>query len=48
MEDAPFFPITNPVKPNYRATQVQGAVYMPVFQNFDPANVWLSADKQGG
>ena len=48
MKDAPFFPITNPVQANYRATQVQGAVYVPAIQNFDPANVWLSADKQGG
>ena len=48
MADAPFFPITNPNTANYKATQVNNAVFMPSFQNFDPANVWLSAGKQGG
>ncbi|GAA2166486.1 ABC transporter substrate-binding protein [Humibacillus xanthopallidus] len=48
MKDAPFFPITNPQQANYRASQVQGAVYVPAIQNFDPTNVWLSPDKQGG
>ena len=48
MADAPFFPITNPNTANYKATQVNNAVFMPAFQNFDPANVWLSAGKQGG
>jgi peptide/nickel transport system substrate-binding protein len=28
--------------------QVHNAVYIPAFQNFDPTNVWLSKDKQGG
>ena len=48
MQDAAIFPITGPVQPNYHATQVHNAVYVPALQNFDPANVWLSADKQGG
>ena len=48
MDDAVFFPITNPVTANYRAAQLNNAVYIPAFQNFDPANVWLSAGKQGG
>jgi peptide/nickel transport system substrate-binding protein len=48
MQDAAFFPITAPVQPNYHATQVHNAVYVPALQNFDPTNVWLSADKQGG
>ncbi len=48
MKDAAFFPITNPKNANYHATQVHNAVYIPAFQNFDPTNVWLSADKQGG
>ncbi|MEO7131356.1 MAG: ABC transporter substrate-binding protein [Dermatophilaceae bacterium] len=48
MEDAPFFPLTNPKNPNYHASQVHNAVYVPAIQNFDPTNVWLSADKQGG
>jgi peptide/nickel transport system substrate-binding protein len=48
MSDAPFFPITQPNQANYHASQVHGAVYVPAIQNFDPTNVWLSADKQGG
>lgn len=48
MQDAPFYPITNPTQPNYRASQVHNAIYVPAIQNFDPTNVWLSADKQGG
>ena len=48
MRDAPFYPITNPVQPNYHAAQVQNAVYIPAFQNFDPTNVWLERGKQGG
>ena len=48
MEDAPFFPITNPQQANYHATQVQNAIYVPAIQNYDPSNVWLSPDKQGG
>lgn len=48
MEDAAFFPITQPVQANYRAEQVHNAVYVPAIQNFDPANVWLSQGMQGG
>ncbi len=48
MADAPFFPITNPNTANYKATQVNNAVFMPSLQQFDPANVWLAAGKQGG
>lgn len=48
MKDAAFFPITDPLNANYHASQVNNAVYIPAFQNFDPANVWLSKDKQGG
>ena len=48
MEDAAFYPITEPRTPNYHAEQVNGAVYIPSFQNFDPANVWLATGKQGG
>jgi peptide/nickel transport system substrate-binding protein len=48
MQDAAFFPITNELNPNYRASQVMNAVYIPAFQNFDPANIWLAAGKQGG
>ncbi len=48
MDDAAFFPITNPRWPNYRAAHVHNAIYLPSLQNFDPTNVWLSPDKQGG
>ncbi len=48
MQDAAFFPITNPKQPNYHASQVHNAVYVPMFQNFDPTNVWLEQGKQGG
>jgi peptide/nickel transport system substrate-binding protein len=48
MQDAAFFPITNPVQANYHATQVHNAIYVPAIQNFDPANVWLASGMQGG
>ncbi len=48
MSDAPFFPITQPNQVNYHASQVHNAIYVPAIQNFDPTNIWLSADKQGG
>ncbi|MBO0810972.1 MAG: ABC transporter substrate-binding protein [Microlunatus sp.] len=48
MDQAAFFPITNPKQANYHASQVHNAVYVPAIQNFDPTNVWLSKDKQGG
>ncbi|HEY4567926.1 MAG TPA: hypothetical protein VIH10_00625, partial [Kribbella sp.] len=48
MANAPFFPLTNPKNANYHATQVNNAVYVPSLQMFDPTNVWLSKDKQGG
>lgn len=47
MQDAAFFPITSPLQANYHAAQVQGAVYVPEIQNFDPTNVWLTPGKQG-
>jgi peptide/nickel transport system substrate-binding protein len=48
MKDAAFFPITNPKQPNYHASQVHNAVYVPAIQNFDPTNVWIDKAKQGG
>lgn len=48
MKDAPFYPITNPIQANYHASQVHNTVYIPAIQNFDPANVWIEKDKQGG
>jgi peptide/nickel transport system substrate-binding protein len=48
MADAPFYPITNENVANYKATQVNNAVFLPSLQGLDPANVWLSQGKQGG
>ncbi|HET6987167.1 MAG TPA: ABC transporter substrate-binding protein [Kribbella sp.] len=48
MADAPFYPLTNPKNPNYHAAQVHNAVYVPAIQMFDPTNVWIDKDKQGG
>jgi peptide/nickel transport system substrate-binding protein len=48
MADAPFYPITNPNTANYKATQVNNAVFLPSLQGFDPSNVWLATGKQGG
>ena len=43
MKDAPIYPITDPNNPNYHASYVHNAVYIPTFQQFDPTNVWLSS-----
>jgi peptide/nickel transport system substrate-binding protein len=43
MKDAPIYPITQPLQPNYHASYVHNAVYVPALQEFDPTNVWLSA-----
>jgi peptide/nickel transport system substrate-binding protein len=48
MKEAPFYPITNPLQPNYHASQVRNAVYIPALQNFDPTNVWLEPGRRGG
>jgi peptide/nickel transport system substrate-binding protein len=47
MEQAAIFPLTNPKQANYRASQINNAVYVPSMQNFDPTNVWLAQGKQG-
>jgi peptide/nickel transport system substrate-binding protein len=46
MEDAPIYPITSPIQANYHAEHVNNAIYIPAFQRFDPANVWIDPDKQ--
>ena len=43
MQDAPFYPITQPLQPLYHASYVHNAVYVPAIQQFDPTNVWLSS-----
>ncbi len=48
MEDAAFFPITDPKQANYHADQVNNAIYLSTIQNFDPTNVWLDENMQGG
>ena len=42
MADAPIYPITQPLQPNYHSSFVHNAVYVPAIQQFDPTNVWLS------
>lgn len=39
MKDAAFFPITDPKTANYHSKNIHNAVYMPVFQEYDPTNV---------
>jgi peptide/nickel transport system substrate-binding protein len=48
MQDAAVFPISDPQQPNYHASQVHNAIYVPTVQNFDPTNVWIEKGKQGG
>ena len=48
MEAAAFFPICDPNQALLHATQVHNDVYMPQFQTFDYANVWLEPGKNGG
>jgi peptide/nickel transport system substrate-binding protein len=43
MKDAPIYPITDSLQPNYHASYVHNAVYITAIQQFDPANVWLSS-----
>jgi peptide/nickel transport system substrate-binding protein len=42
MKDAAIYPITAGLQPNYHASYVHNAVYIPAIQQFDPTNVWLS------
>lgn len=48
MRDAAVFPVAQPRHALYHASQVHNTVYIRLVQNFDPTNVWLSKDKQGG
>jgi peptide/nickel transport system substrate-binding protein len=48
MKDAAFLPITTPKEARYHAAQAHNAIYMTTYQAFDPTNVWLEKDKQGG
>jgi len=42
MEDAPFYPITSSNQPTYHASHTHNTVFIPTYQQIDPANVWLS------
>ena len=48
MQDAAIFPITDPNTPVYHASQVHNAIFIPVLNQFDMANVWLDPSKNGG
>jgi peptide/nickel transport system substrate-binding protein len=43
MKDAPIYPITDQLQPNYHASYVHNAVFITAYQGFDPTNVWLSS-----
>jgi peptide/nickel transport system substrate-binding protein len=42
MQDAPWIPLISGSSPNYVGTRVRNWIYMPGFDDGDPANVWLS------
>lgn len=42
MKDAAIFPITAPNQPEIHGSQVHNAIYMAVYEQSDPTNVWLS------
>jgi peptide/nickel transport system substrate-binding protein len=48
MKDAAFYPVSSPQQPNYHAKQVHNAQYISSIQNFDPTNVWLDPQTNGG
>ena len=48
MDDAVIYPVASPRFVTYHAAQVHGGVFLTDFLQLDPANVWLSPDKQGG
>jgi len=48
MEDAAFYPITDPNEATFHGDQVHNFVYMPAFQVADYTNVWLDPAKNGG
>ena len=43
MADAAIYPITDGNQGNMRGSQVHNAIYIPLIQQFDPTNVWLSS-----
>lgn len=43
MDDAAIFPITSNNQVTYHASHVHNTVFMPAYQQIDPANVWLTS-----
>jgi peptide/nickel transport system substrate-binding protein len=43
MKDAAIYPITDQLQPDYHASYVHNAIYIPATQEFDPTNVWLTS-----
>ena len=48
MEEAAFFPISDPNEAYYHANQVHNVIFMPQYQVADYTNVWLDPNKNGG
>jgi peptide/nickel transport system substrate-binding protein len=44
MQDAAFFPITANNQVTYHSSHVHNTVFVPTFQQIDPANVWLTSN----
>lgn len=42
MKGAAIYPITDPNQANIAGSQVHNTVYMAIYEQFDPTNVWLS------
>jgi peptide/nickel transport system substrate-binding protein len=42
MKQAAIFPITDPNQANFHGTQVHNCIYMAIYENCDPTNVWLN------
>jgi peptide/nickel transport system substrate-binding protein len=42
MKDAAFIPLVNAEVPLYKSSQVMNPVYLPINENYDITNVWLS------
>jgi len=42
MQDAPIFPITSNNQGVYHPSHTHNTVFIPTYQGYDPANVWLS------
>jgi peptide/nickel transport system substrate-binding protein len=43
MDDAGFYPILDPNQPTYHASHVHNTIFIPAFQQIDPAIVWLTS-----